>query len=1005
MGEDRATKPRVQLRLGTSSASLWRELGLPWLRRWSQSAWRESAPVVVLVPNRAAAFYGKSLAVRAGLNLLALEFWTPADARLRLRQLLPTDGGDPASNETVDLLLRLAARTVAEASPANLSARSIAANPSAFRRVLDRVEASGLDLADGAPAWLRPVICRWNDLMRDARLWPRARIDFELEALASRSRPKLAACLCLGFTGEHWPAAPLVMATLATSEEKTTGLTAPISPGEEADQLWVSTVEERFGAYEILDEESEADGPGPLNLHLARNLTEEADLIAARAVEWLAEEPRARIGLVIPPTSELGLLVTERLAEWRLPIFSQFGQRRPGLLEDAGWQAWLAFLEEPGLEKVLALAEALDPVVLGVLAGVGPGADFGYPQLVAVLGDAFEQVMTNDLDVLTNWLRLGTRAGTRQALTLLERLQPLPDEGELDAMWSALQERAVSFGWSERVELLSPRATELLAGGGRLRVGRLEFVRWLRALSSSREFSRLPETAHYYARVNVVGPSEAAGQEWTHLFLAGQTEGEWPPPRQGESYLSRQDDVALAARWRETMKSGVREGSQGEGQAVLPPGITWLLPADAATERAGRDFQRLLEANEEAGTALAVSAHLGTEAAPSLPLQPGEFFLKAYRLAAERDIELPPVLDGRAMDRLAAQSRRFVPPGDSGRGEPSPPLGATAEAYRQRRSGNRYGGYEFCLEEGAAPPFPLRLSCGQWEQALRRPASAFLRHLLGVESPREFTVAAAYARARGIRTHDWLRAMLPRPEESSANLPQPLQVIPSADHLRQRVEARARQYRRRVESAFEESGSPVPVGWLAMWEETWGLADQLAAVIPGLDGFSHAATEWTLAETPYATEGGQSLWLRGRLDGLLGDGEDWQEAGELLILDYKTGASSDWTPGSLAREANGLQLVLYARTLASLTGKKVEVAMIAPAFGLGKRRGAEEFDSMGAAWRDLAAIQEHARFGWRLPVRSAHGAAEDLPLATLPLPEKLGRQKWKREHPGWESLL
>jgi len=997
--------------MGASVADLWREIGLPWLAGQATTAWRNEAPSVVLVPDRITAFYAKSMAVDKGLNLLGIEFWTPSDARLRLRQWIGPEVGRGASRESLELMIRQAARRAYGGSRQNATAEAIVADPAAFRQLIDRVYATGMDLSKVASPQLREVERNLTALLEAAGLMHSARVDFGLERAMEERGPVLGDCLCMGFDGEAWSRAPVLTSVLMASREATVGLTVPAEPGEEADRLWISSLEQRFGACEMV-EVSERPGPDdapPLLFHLADSLSDEADIAAAQVAQWMAQEEDARICVAVPPSSGLGLLVTERLAAMGLPLHSRFGRRRPGMLEDPAWKAWLEFLQEPGLPALLELADALDPVQLRAMADAGAKAEFGHDELLSALDEAYQNVLSERVEVLATWLDGSRRTWARHAQVLLRKLDPLPEHGTLQNLWEGFAAKAIAMGWSERLELLQPRASELLEVEQQLELSGADFAAWLGALSESHEFQRVEETGHYYSRIHVLAPGEAVNQAWSHLLMVGQTEGEWPPARQVETFLSRKESATLRARLREKVESKVTEGAQGEGHEILPPGSTWLRDVDASAEKARRSFNRLMQQYEEGGMCLAVSAHVGHEATPSLPLQPGEFFLRAYRLAVARHPEMPPTLDDSTQERIRRRSsalrdkyRPAVPV--SGGGASRSDLHAMLEAQRQRRTGKNYSAYDFCLHPGANTPEPLRLSCREWEGMLRMPASAFLRHVLGVGPRSEFTGEAFYRRSRGTWVHEWLGAMLPKAGERPRDEPVRLQELPQDDERRQRVQRAAASFRQEAESALVAAGQSPPLWWEALWEESLGLTLQLAEWLGEMEGYTHGATEWTVAPHPWKRAEEDVLWLRGRFDCLLGNGEDWQQSDRLLILDYKTGSSSKFSLAEIGKEASGVQLALYALVLSTMTPSEVQVALASPTSGFSRLLSQEDLEVYREGWEELIRVQNSGCFGWRHPVRDPYRQVEELPLATLALPENVGKAKWKRAHPAWGGL-
>lgn len=1006
MGESGHTQNKVSLYLGDSPEALWQQVALPWLRKHGPQAWRQPHPVVVLVPHRTAAFAFKQRTLQAKLNLLGVEFWTPQEVRLYMRTQYGRALKPPVARETLDLILRVAAREVLLQRPANRSAAAVVADSAAFRQVLDRVLASGVEAESVFLSDLNEVIRVTQQRMQDHG-WSTSQEElFWLEKEAPQRGPVFAASLAVGFSGEDWAFLPLLSAALNGSAEATLGFLPPTAPGEESDQLFISTLEERFGTYRQLDPQENQGREGrEISLRLAKDLGREVRVIVAQVVSWLAEDLDAKIAVAVPPASPLGLLVAQRLSTLDIPVHSRFGFRRPGMLEDAAWQRWLDYLIAPKLATFLALTEVLEPRVLRALAEAGPDADYDYQENEKALESAYQQTLSDELPVLAAWMDDSEQLSERNRRTglVIQRLSSLPIEGELSQLWESFVALTQQLGWHERAELLQPQIEQVVDAAPSWIVPAPDFLGWLQSIGDTRDFSRPAEAHHYYARVHLLTPAEAAGQEWTHLYLAGLTEGVWPPVGQEEAFLSWRESQQWQRRLRAQLHQVVREGSQGEGQDVLPRGLTWPAGESAALVCARRAFQACWQKRE--GTVLACSAHLGDETRPSLPLLPSEFYLQAIR---EEGSDLFPRagLEDAACHRLAANCEAWADeilgPEETNQGNES---FFHLEAYRQRRTGEKFTSYEFTLQPGSTPPRALRLSCGDWERVLQAPATAFLQHLLGVSQRAKFSIESFSARSRGVWTHQWLGGLVPQQHDLAPHEWPPLVPLPSLDEPPALLRRNAEGFRDRVSTAWQQADQVLPAWWQARWEQALGLVLDLAKSWEGAEGCSHVATEWTLREHPLSLGGEENLWLRGRVDVLLGDREQWQEATQLLILDYKTGARSEFRVSKMQRDGSGVQLALYAMLLAQLTSVEVSVAMVSPQKGLSDRLGKTTWQEFELAWHDLVRMQNSGILGWRLPLRDPFLRTESMPLATLAVPKEVGKRKWRQAHPAWEGLV
>src|SRR3954462_11105755 len=82
-----ARSPDLCLHTSSDWTGSHQALYLPWLREHAVSMVNEARPAPIVVPARGDAYFLKSLALGAGLNLFGLHFLTPLEMRDHLRRV------------------------------------------------------------------------------------------------------------------------------------------------------------------------------------------------------------------------------------------------------------------------------------------------------------------------------------------------------------------------------------------------------------------------------------------------------------------------------------------------------------------------------------------------------------------------------------------------------------------------------------------------------------------------------------------------------------------------------------------------------------------------------------------------------------------------------------------------------------------------------------------------------------------------------------------------------
>lgn len=991
---------------------------LPWLRKQVAQAWRDRRPTVVLVPSRAYGFYLHERVVAEGFNLVSLHFWTPSDARTNLLKFYPGIKPTP-SQEVLHLLATLAAEDVVRRDPTNRTATAIAAEPSSFIKTVDQLAGAGWDLGSVAEAPLGAVVKRWRALLAQHGFQTVQEIDRELIVRAEAEEPKLAQLLMCGFDGSRWPEWAILQAVTAAAAEAEIVLVAPKLGWEEIDQAWIGTWEERFGASEpcvagelnettaqpyaplqtalhahlrAVDKES-----GSIEFYLGRNVRREAEAIVASAIGFLQREDCSRLGIVFPGVCPLAREVAALVDAAGLSCDDSFGFTQPGSFEREDWRAWLEFQESPSLERLFALLEFVPPSRWLSDQFSGASRTVSTQDVESSLREAFKEVLLDDLAVLASWLRASTRKHDRDraALECLEALAPLPERARWCEFLSATVAAMRRLGWTERAELieLGARSADFLK---EMEMSRPAFLRWLGEVAISTRKVRGAASNHRYSRVHLLNYNEAEKQQWSHLILTSLSESVWPPSNHDSGFLSRSEVMRLNRSVRRLNVNATTEGSQGEGHVQLEAGKGICL---GAFERRLLAESQLLGILENVSTGLALTARLGEEKSSGQVLVPGEFISRLYELKTGR------VLNDSEVEKVCVESERTALQSLSALSVPSSKTESgsfdqAALAYSVRRqSGKPFGEYEFCLRKPLSTP--PRLSCGEWESALKEPAVMWMRKFLRVAPVEETNLESCLLPVRGTWTHRWL---------AGNGQPRSNQFVPwpTRAEMLGGLERQAGMLRGKVEEVLRESGRTLPIWWTSLWREARFQSRELLAVLEPAWEWPGFSTEYKLAATECDFSNGAlpPLRLEGRIDLLMA----WELSmddllpHELWLVDFKTGGASRALTSSDMKKGNGVQLALYALALRQLGATAVQASLLRPGELLREQMSLEKFDELRECWRELQRMQVEGAFGVHGELRSEYRHSKAYPLATLAIDSDLLQEKWTLTHPAWSEV-
>ncbi|MEO7319521.1 MAG: PD-(D/E)XK nuclease family protein, partial [Chthoniobacteraceae bacterium] len=594
----------------------------------------------------------------------------------------------------------------------------------------------------------------------------------------------------------------------------------------------------------------------------------------------------------------------------------------------------------------------------------------------------YQEILIDDLSVLATYFARHSKRHHAPALAAaLEALPFLPERAPLSKFIERSGEIFHDFGWTFREEELQRLAADW-RDALKLTISRHAWLRWLGETLVSWRAERATEGAHPYSRLHLLPYAHAESQAWSHLIVAGLSEGQWPPDLEDSGFIGEEEIADLNGRLRVLNTRAITQGRQGEGHIAVQSGKAFCLGPSQRRALTARQFFNTLES---ATAAIAVAAQLHDEAAPDRPFNASEFFAQLYFSTRGRAIAQD------TMTALHTETARWLDASGLWK-SPAPdlaPVQPTRRAHDARRSpGQPFGEYEFALRTPPQPP--LRLAAKRWEDALAAPAEVWMKAVLGV-SAEDGEDETPWALAQGNWIHDWLRAI------TGNAAPQTFAPLPPPNEIQTRVRSAANAFRERVSATLASHRRTLPDWWASAWEQALGIATTLAESVAHIEGRTHAAAEWNFDETAVPLADG-ALRIHGRIDLLLTTSTALEDA---WLIDYKTGKRTALKLGDIAR-GESVQLALYALALRAAGARAVGLSLLAPGIPLdAPQLNVAHLDALDPLWGVLLRMQETGGFGMHGALRNEFGVRRSYPLATLAIDEEILAEKWSLTHPGF----
>ena len=1015
---------QADLHLGPSFDAAWDHVILPWFKSVSLAGSSTDRPTLVVVPYQSRAQFFRHLLIAAHVPLLGVEFVTPPQLR---ELLLYSTGVQLPLREHLRLLLSIAAEEFVQPSAAGaptelvMAARAVLREPDHLLHTIDELNAAGWAFQDVGPKAFRQVVARFDSLLQQCGFTSIQAADRRAGERARDGECLFENLLIAGFDGAHWPFWPLLCATAKCAAHATILLTDPRDEARDLDECWVGSWEQIFGATRPIDpatpkspppsrkkarppgagtpqlELFSDDRPSRAQLHflVGQEITEQARAVVALVLKFLADPNCRRAGVLFPAPGALARSVAALLNQLGLAHFDSIGHLIAPTLEDVAWLAWLDLQDNNRLKPLLHFISTLEDKA-GLLGHITRA------RVEDVLRRAYSQILIDDIGVLRAFCAHHSELRDAAAVgAAMGAIKFLPTHASLHLFIEQTERIFEQLGWKERKSELE-RLTREWIEPIEQPLSRATYLRWLGEILGKPTRARDPMGDHPYSRIQLLSFSEAEGQNWSHLILAGLNEGAWPPANDESDFVRDEEVDALNRRIKILNRAATIPGRQGEGQWSVAEGKTLCLGAGERRQLALRQMANLMES---ADTAIALTAALFTESVPRRIANPSEFFTRLYfNLHGS-------TLSQTTLEALQAQTSRWV----KQMVRPEEPAGdltsirATRSAYDTRRAPKKAGEFEFALR--APPAEPISLSASDFERFFKFPALIWMKSFLGVQS--EDQDMEQWSLAMGNWVHQWLRHIIPSGSpESFTRL---------GHDLPARVQQAAVTFRAQIATLLGEMDQAVPDWWMSAWNNASYVANLFAHQVAQLAGWPYAATEWSLRGLPSIHVCDHAdLKLRGRMDLVLARTAaklDDLGGADLWVVDYKTGkrkslrsprwrSEEDVRKGVLKQllKGEGIQVALYALALRQLGGGPIAMSLLARGLDLSKPQlQISEIAAHEPIWRELARIQQSGVFGMRGALRSEFSFSGDYPLATLALDPDLLETKWMLTHPAFAN--
>lgn len=699
----------MPLSLFSDLATAWAEQIEPWCRAATGHLCAAGAESWLVCGTRGQADWARDQLLAAGGGLIGLRFLSPFAFRAKLAEAL----GIPfelTGREVLNFAVRARATVYDQLA--------IQTDPAAWLEALQEADTAGLlDVPEFRQRLVPKVLAEFIDRLRADKAWLPG-VDRRIAAAAEahpRGRVRLG---LLGIDDRQSTVLPLLRAAARWGESVEAWLPQPRTVGETAAMAWIETLEEIFRVeketlphepagpqarlVECIESATRDENLTPPALLTGLRASDEIELAAEFAAEWLNSGAPGRCAFVFPQAGGGSVLLSRRLQEQRLRHEDRLGER-PEPSANVRLLRGLAAYHREGQSAPALLR------LLGVQRGQEDPAR--HLELEQSLQRRFRRVQIARAVVCTR---------RTPAAELVQKLGRWPDRGPVSAFRECWNGGAAAIGAGLReleafwngIARWIPESREV---DGRAVLGALEDA----LLAVPSQFARNPRHLPH-SRLVLTSLREACGQTWSAVVLMHSVESVWPVASPPARFLTE----SLRRAWNGRGGPRLREAPD----AIAGDEAAWLeLLSNCRGPIVFAGRQRSAEA--ERGE------------------QPNAWLVRALAACGEKH----PVLRWEGSGQV--------------RQPPAAPLPQAAELRRVHESRadqhQPFDRYSFDFREVSPlehPPFsPSRL-----DAILRAPGQAALLHLFGAEARRDLdaSFARSFPQALGTVVHEWIARAL-----------------------------------------------------------------------------------------------------------------------------------------------------------------------------------------------------------------------------------------------------
>lgn len=948
----------------------WDDVILPWVLKRNENSFN-SGICSIVVPNECLANAIKLRLLQNNTSVFDLNFWTPKELRIELRRALGLNQTLPMRED-----LHIIMASIIEKQDQTLITRAIKKNPELLVRVCGLLQGSENNFKFIEDVQLRQIALEYQKNLSSLNIHPVHQMDYLLLQQAKINSPVFKNVLLLGFSAKNWNSMQLLQSCIASTNNPTICFFSTNSD-DMISQLWTGTWEQALGSsfisctklssknlsYQLLSNAFEfpqlisnftQENKFP-DFLMTQTLAQESQVILAKILEYLASKNCERLGVVFPnQVSPLAREVARKLENLEISHCDYLGHIGPQDKLQSLFIAWIKWQESDQLQYFIQLLE------LAYLE-----KKITYEELKEtkdICLQAFRELLVDDFNVIQSRLK--------NVNTFLK----LPIRASFADFISLTAQVINKIGWSKGAELLEARFA-IFKDKFLEEISKEIFLRWLHSVIKTLSRVHSGFGKHPFSKVSLISKDHLYGLQWSHLIVTEMNEVSWSSDNEEIPFLK--EDVI-----RKVNQQNIHTGKFGDGHTYISADASYLTTSSDYRAQEQIAFAKLIASTTEC---LAFSVHTRNSKMSSRDMGVSSYFEKLYWLCEGE------ILNHESIFKLQNQTKKYLKfYSISSFKKNHADIQEVIHAYKSRRNpGLPFDEFSYGFKD--VPKEGLMLSCKSWEDVLRDPSSAWIKHILHIDKTIDVSEDDLSLLALGIWTHDWLALKA----ESS-------QVFekPTYEKWKEEINISAKKLYSRVRDSYGLANRTIPVWWIDFYNQAQQLALNFAKIITQENSISYLLSEYSLPKNLIIKIADVlKLPVTGRID-LIGINQNKFEPSETLtpwIIDFKTARSKKLTLSKLLY-GEGLQLVLYTLALQQLGHRHCQASILNITGKLANELNPEVLTSLDPLLVALNRIQTSGVFGDNRISKNSEFYSSSVPIAVIPIAEDILEKKWALTH-------